>query len=118
MAEMQKIGAYAFIAGVILAIIIGIFSSSVAAYAGIIGLILVILGLIVGFANIKDKETTAFLIAAIALMLVGAANLSSLDTVLNGLGTALAGIVLAIQFFVAPAALIIALKSIWSMAKE
>jgi hypothetical protein len=108
----QKIGSWAFIIGVILAILGGVFSSAMAEYAATITLVLVILGLIVGFLNIGDKEVTPFLIAAIALMLVKSAELEAIPEV----GSYLVSIVNNIAAFVAPAALIVALIEVYRLA--
>ena len=63
----RNLGHLAFIAGVIVAIIAGI--STDILQKEVVTLVLVILGIIVGFMNITAKETIGFLIAAIALML-------------------------------------------------
>lgn len=115
--DLQTIGIYAFIVGVILAIIAGLAGGAVAEYVGAITLILVILGLIVGFLNIKDKMVFNFLIAAIALMVVGSANLSTIDTIVVGLGGIMQTVINFITIFVAPAALVVALKAIYGLAK-
>ena len=113
----QKVGSWAFILGVIIAIIAGLAAGAVTSYAGIILLVLVVLGLIVGFLNIGDKEVQPFLIAAIAIMAVGAANLASLNTIVPTLGTVLSAMVQNIAAFVMPAALIVALKAVYNLAK-
>lgn len=113
----QKVGSWAFILGVVIAIIAGLAAGAVVAYAGYITLVLVIIGLIVGFLNIGDKEIQPFLIAAIALMAVGAANLVVLNTIIAGLGTLLSIMVQNVAAFVAPAALIVALKAVYNLAK-
>ena len=107
--EMEKIGSYSFIAGVVLSIVIGFVSLATETVL----LVLVLLGLVVGFLNITEKESTPFLVAAIALMAAGAAQLSRLPFV----GKQLATIIGAITIFVAPAAIIVALKAIKDMAK-
>ena len=66
----QTIGSWAFILGVLIAIIAGLAAAMVVEYAAMITLVLIILGLIVGFLNINDKETQPFLVATIALMAV------------------------------------------------
>jgi len=114
----QRVGGWAFILGVIVAIIAGLAAGLVASYAGWITLLLVILGLIVGFLNIADKQTQGFLIAAIALMAVGTANLASINTVLPGVGTAIAYIVQNVAAFVMPAALVVALKEVYNIARS
>ena len=117
----SPVGSWAFILGVVVAIIAGIVAGSVgltSAVAGWVTLLLVILGLIVGFLNIGDKEVFNFLIAAIALIAVGTANLQTIDIVIPYLGTVLHSIVINVAVFVAPAALIVALKAIHSLARS
>lgn len=107
MAFDKKIGSWAFIIGVALAIIAGLIAIPNAA------LILAILGLIVGFLNITVRETTEFLVASIALILLGAAGLSAIAIV----GPIIAAILANIAAFVAPAALVVAIKAIYALAK-
>ena len=109
----QRVGAWAFILGVIIAIIAGLASGAVIAYAPWITLLLVVLGLIVGFLNVGDKEVQAFLVAAIALIAVGTANLAAIPYI----GIYLAYIVQNIAAFVAPAALVVALKSVYNLSR-
>ena len=117
----QTVGSWAFILGVVIAIIVGIVAGVVGLEtftAGIITLILVILGLIVGFLNINEKEVHQFLIAAIALIAVGTANLGSINFVVPVLGTVLQALVLNIAVFVAPAALVVSLKAIHKLSRS
>lgn len=107
-----KIGDIAFFAGVLVAIIAGLFPELLS--GGVVAAILVILGIIVGFLNVTKEETTSFLIAAIALLAAGAAGLGSLPWV----GSFLAPIALNIATFVAPAAVIVALKAVWNLARS
>jgi len=112
MAGVAGIGKAAFVIGLVIAVIAGVFGAS----TGWLPLALVILGLIVGFLNITEEEVNNFLIAAIALILVG--------TIGGGLGTiptiggSLAAIVANIAVFVVPAALVVSLKAVWSLAKD
>ena len=116
--DTKKLGGYAFLLGLVVAVASGLAASAVAQYATTISIVLVVLGLIVGFLNIADKEITAFLVAAIALTASAliAGSLLRLDTVVNGLGTALSGAVINIGVFVAPAALVVAVKAVWDAA--
>ncbi len=121
----QKIGSYAFIAGVIIAVIAGIIMAVMpdminADIAGIVALVLVILGLIVGFLNIKDKHVTDFLIATIAVAAVGniaAGGFMSMAGI-SVIGSLIGNIVNQIVLVVAPAALVVGLKQIMALAKE
>jgi hypothetical protein len=114
----QKVGGWAFILGVVIAIVAGLASTLVAVYSPYVLLVLVVLGLIVGFLNIKDKQVVNFLIAAIALMAVGTANLISINMAIPMLGTLIQSIVQNIAAFVAPAALVVALKEVYNIANK
>ncbi len=120
--DLEKIGGYAFLLGVIIAVIAGLAAGMLSTtQAGYVALVLVILGLIVGFLNIKDKQITNFLVAAIALMVLG---IATGDVATGGLavidklyaGKFLVSIVANIAVFVAPAALIVALKEVYNIA--
>lgn len=108
--ELEQIGGWSFIAGVVIAIIAGFVA------VPLVTLLLVVLGLIVGFLNVKDKDINSFLIAAIALLVAGAANLTVLNDVVAGLGTVITSILTNIQAFVAPAAIVVALKGVYNIA--
>jgi len=113
---MEKVGAYAFIVGVILAIILGLFGAYVVEYVEWITYLMIILGVIVGFLNIAEKQAFNFLIAAIALLATNAAAEWSAIDILLGTGTYISAILGNIGTFVAPAAVIVALKAIWSLS--
>lgn len=113
----QKIGAYAFVVGVAIAVIAGIASGFVAAYVGAITLILVILGLVVGYLNISDKEVLTFVVVSIGLMVAGSANLTAIDTLVPNLGTVLQAILANIVVFIAPAVIVVGLKMVYALAK-
>jgi len=109
--KLEKIGHWSFILGVIIAILAGLAG---AAYVEAAALLLVVLGIIVGFLNISEKETTSFLVAAIALVAVGAAGLEKLPAVGSYIGPILTNI----ATFVAPAAIIVALKAVYELGKR
>ena len=116
----QSLGYWAFIIGVIIALILGAASSYVADFTGWLLLALVILGFVVGLLNIGDKEIQSFLIAAIALMASGPLfNLALVGIehvpLINDILEIIAGIFGYVGIFVAPAALIVALKSVYSL---
>lgn len=104
-------GNWAFIIGVVLAIIMGIFGGFVAGYTETITYIMIILGLIVGLYNIAHKEAVNFLIAAIALLAVGGAGLETLPVI----GSYVGAVLTQIAVFVAPAAILVALKAVYEM---
>jgi len=123
MGQMEKVGEYAFMAFVIIAIIAGIVVGAVPDYRGTdidgwVTFILVILGIIVGFTTVTEKETQPFLIAAIALAVASAAKpFDALNMALDPLGHIANYIVKYIAVFVIPAAVILAVKAVYALAK-
>ena len=115
MAEGRKMGEWAFIIGVVLAILFGLIPQQ---WEGMATLVLVILGLVVGLLNVTERESTPFLVAAAALMITGSAGATLSLIPPPVLGTFLQNAVEKIGVFVAPAAIVVALKSIQSLAKN
>ncbi|HZX20379.1 MAG TPA: hypothetical protein VFF13_05175 [archaeon] len=125
MTANQQVGGYAFIVGAIIAILAGVLAglgqsgvlTGVEAY---IPIVLVALGVVVGLLNIKDKNPGEFLIAAIALIALAgtAGGLQVIDEAVSPVGSLLVGIVQNLAVFVAPAALIVALKAVKNMAAQ
>ena len=111
----SKIGEWAFIIGIVLSIVLGIVPGD---YLGMATLGLVVLGLLVGFLNITEKETTPFLVAGIALLATGNAADSLKVIPPDALGSFLFSAVKNIAAFVAPAAILVAVKAIWALAKD
>ena len=119
----EQVGSWAFILGVVIAVIVGIVGTFVGlgAAAGWITLVLVILGFIVGFINISGKELNDFLTAGIAVILTSGfamAPLLALDVLIAPLGTLLHNMFSNIVVFAAPAVLIVGLKAVFNIAKS
>jgi len=116
----QKIGHYSFIGGVIIAVVLGLFSTQVGPAAGAwLASLLVVLGLIVGFLNVSGKETKEFL--TVATVLVIAAFAGDASGTLGGvqlIGPYLSGIFSQILAFVVPALVVVGLKDIWSLGQN
>lgn len=107
----SQLGEWAFIAGIILAILLGLFPSLDS--QGVSTLFLM-LGVIVGFVNITKKETHNFLLAAIALLIVGTGGLQDIP----GIGSFFSQIFFNITSFVAPAVVIVALSAVLTATKD
>ncbi len=109
-----------FLLGALVAALVGIAVAASWVWASNkwIPVILVLLGLIVGLANISVKETVPFLVAVIALFVFGSSILGSLDTLIPKLGTLLGSAVQAFSFFVGAAALVVAFKEAWNLASK
>lgn len=105
------VGRYAYLIGLILAIVAGL----VGAVAGFAytALILVILGLIVGFLNVAEKDIVPLLLGLLALALVGNATLNVIPAVNAYLIAVLQNIVL----FAGAAAFVVAIKAVLMTTK-
>lgn len=132
--EMEKIARWIFVAVIVIAIVVGLAVGSMADVASehqydtnvvdataYTVLVMLILGIIVGASSIVSKEVTLFLIAAIALVVVGTSTVWSafmLKSQLNLLYYWATDIVEFIAAFAAPAAVIIAVRSLLAIEKE
>lgn len=120
----NTIGAWTFLIGVILAIGIGIFTTllpipALKEYSPQIYAILVLIGLAVGFLNVTGKDTQTFLIAGTVLVIVSKFGLESVTGTLIGIGIgdAVSSVFGALIALFAPATIIVALKTVFSIAK-
>ncbi len=116
----NEIGKWAFVIAAVISIITGIGAGLNQAWASNawITAVLVVLGLTVGFVNITAREVQGFLIASVAVLLANGAGLASLFPGMIQFGAILAGIVVKIVITIAPAALIVALRSVYGFAAE
>jgi hypothetical protein len=103
-----KIGKWAFILGLVLAVLAGLFYQPDWAYW-----VLAILGVIVGLVNVTAEDTRGFLLAAIALVL----SATALNTV-PVLGKALSLILPFVAAFVSGAMIVVALKELLQTARS
>lgn len=106
----SMIGFWAFIIGLVIALVAGITMPQ----NSIIIIVLIILGLIIGFLNITSKEIMMFLVATIALVVVG--NVFAPLTVLD-IGKFLGSILSYVATLMAPAAIVAAIKALWAVGK-
>jgi hypothetical protein len=107
---LNMIGFWAFIIGLIIAVVAGI---ALPANAAII-IALIILGLIIGFLNITAKEIMLFLVATIALVVVGNV-FAPLKTL--SIGTILGNILSYVATLMASAAIVATIKALWVVGK-
>ena len=109
MAKGRNVGGWAFLIGVIVAVLIGLFGS-----LGIFAVgLLVILGLIVGLFNVQEKETSGYLLAATSLVIVSYFGKNVLDAIVI-----LGRVLDAITALVVPSVVVVALKSVYAAAKS
>lgn len=123
----KNIGGWAFIIGFVIALIAGSIAGINAVAPGTVSMdltslmigILVVIGIIVGLVNVSQSEVLLFLVSAMALI-VTPTGFSALNAI-PGMGMVaafLTGLTTMIAIFVAPAAVIVALKTIYATARE
>lgn len=127
--SLEKIAQYAFLGFIVISILAGLAvgymawpdsgyaQADVNTTAGYVTLIMVILGIIVGLVSITAKEVGPFLMAAIALAVIRGEIFQSLDEIHVLLANWALYIVNFIVAFVAPAAVLIAIRQVYTMAR-
>ncbi len=141
MVTMEEVAEYAFMAFVAIAVIAGLVlgymaydadntypdgfaDPGVADARGYVTLIMLVLGIVVGIVSITAKEVQSFLMAAIALMVarigIGTAAdvwapLGEVHMLLPYWATEILNYIVA---FAAPAAVLIAVRAVWTLARK
>ena len=122
-----KIGSWAFLIGIIIALIVGLYAAynletNGETFGGIIAWILAALGAIVGLVSaygmgtITEKEVPNFLLAGIALVVMyGVFKGIDLEP---WIGSLLHGISMSLSILIAPAVGILSIKAIWDIGKD
>lgn len=105
----NTIGKWAFLVGMILAVVLGLIGQLTSGWI----FVLVFIGLIVGLLNIAEKEVGAFLMSGAVLILVSALGENVLDV-----SPLLSNILQAILAIFVPATIIVAIKNVFSLAKH
>lgn len=113
--KLSAIGGISFVVGLVLAAIVAVFASS-SPPVWAIGL-LAVLGLIVGLLNVQDKEVVQFLVASIAFLVSFSALSATIQQLAFG-WEAIASFFSLMIVFVAPAAGIVAILTLFRMAKD
>jgi hypothetical protein len=117
-------GAWTFLIGVILAVIIGLSTSKLLSidvivnYSGQIYGVLIILGITVGFMNVTGKDSQTFMLAGAVLVIVSRFGMESVKGSLIGVGVGdvVTSTFAALLVMFVPATIIVALKTVFSIA--
>lgn len=109
--DMEQIGKWAFIAGLVICLLTGFIAVPMVALA------LFVLGLIVGLLHISTKETEKFLIATIAIVILGVASIQTLSILGTTISAALNTILASFIALAGAASLVVAVKAIVEMGK-
>ena len=125
-AKENSLGARAFLIGVILAVVIGVGTASflpfefLAKYSPPIYAILVLIGLVVGFSiNVSGKDSQTFLIAGAIIVIVSRFGMESVvgSIIGIGIGDLVSSTFGALLALFVPATIIVAIKTLFSVAK-
>jgi uncharacterized membrane protein len=111
---MDMIGKWAFVIGVILAIAVGLLGQMNTAVI----VILMLLGLVIGFLNVTGKEAAQFLVAGVSIIIAGSLGTGAFVGVNNSVTATLVNIFGAISVLVVPAVIIVAIREVFVLAKE
>lgn len=111
--KSKFVGKWAFLVGLVIAVL----ASFLTGYETTIALVLFVLGLVVGFLNISEKDSNKFLLAAIALLTGGIASMSALS-MFGVVSTYLTAMIGSFVAFVSAAALVVAIKAIFETGKN
>ena len=121
----NSVGAWSFLIGVILAILIGVSTallpfSSLSQFSAPIYAILVLLGVGIGFWNVPTgKDSQTFLISGAILVIVSKFGMESVTGSLIGIGIGdiVSSVFGALLVLFVPATIVVALKSVFSIAQ-
>jgi hypothetical protein len=107
---MRMLGFLAFLVGFILAVVAGLFFFD----QSWVLIVLLLLGLLIGLLNVNPSEVLPFMVAAIALVVVG--NVFTPITTMD-IGVKLGHIMTLIAALMAPAAIVVAIKTLYQASK-
>lgn len=121
----NSMGAWAFFMGVILAVVVGLSTifiplPQLEKYSSYIYLILVVLGIIIGSSiNVTGKDSQTFLITGAIIVLVSKFGMESVISSLIGIGAGdiASSIFASLLALFVPATIVVALKSVFGLAK-
>jgi hypothetical protein len=119
------VGKWAFILGLVIALLAAVLVNYAGTSIAWMMLILFVLGLVVGFINIREENTVKFLVAVSTLLILGVGSLSSVTVLTGLLGQLSAQVNLYISLifgnfisFVGAAGLVVAIKAIVESSRK
>ena len=109
---IEHVGKWAFVAGLVLSIAGGFLNVQ----QNYVLTVLIVLGLAVGFLNIRVKKSQEYLVAVIAILIIGSATIQAFD-VLGTLYGIYTSILTSMVAFVASSGIVVAIKEILMINK-
>ncbi len=105
----NRIGGWAFLIGVVLAIIFGIMGN----LNPTIAWILLVIGLIVGFLNVADEEAEPFLLSGVSLIIASALGQAAVNV-----SPMLSNVLTTLLLIFVPATIIVAIRNVFTLARR
>ena len=114
----NKMIAYAFTAGVIIALVLGLIATMVpAGWVPYLTTLLILAGIIVGFFNITPEEAKSYVLYVTAIVVVTSLSKGSLGAV-QAVGPYFESVLDSIMAFIVPSVIIVGLKAVIHLAKD
>lgn len=110
------VGSWSFLIGLVLAVLLGLGLGG--AYSGTLLWVVFLLGIVVGLLNITHDETTSFMTSGTILVLVSFLGASVVESVSVPYVSSLANLLKGILTLFVPATIIVALKSVFQLARR
>ncbi len=114
---VNKLIAYAFTVGIIIALVLGLLSTWVEPWQGVLTSILILAGIAVGFFNITPNEAKDYVLFVTALVIVTSLTQDVLKS-LTAIGPLLENVLRAIMAFIMPSVIIVGIKAVLNLAKQ
>ncbi|MEK6758138.1 MAG: hypothetical protein AABX88_03330 [Nanoarchaeota archaeon] len=108
----NTIGSWAFLAGVVLALVLGVFMQNQISNPTIV-LVLVVIGFVVGILNVTGEETQSFLLSGAVLIIASSLGAGALGGI-----SILEGTMAALLMIFVPATIIVAIKNVFTLARN
>ncbi len=105
----NMIGGWAFLIGVVLAIVFALFG----VLSPTVSWILIVIGLVVGFLNIADEEATPFLMSGAVLIIASAFGQNAIQV-----SAILSRVLSALLMIFVPATIVVAIRNTFSLARR
>ncbi len=114
---VNKLIAYAFTIGVVVALVLGLISAWVQPYVPVLTSLLILAGIVVGFFNIAPNETRDYILFVTAMVIVISFGGNILGNV-QVIGPYLTSVLSSILAFILPSVIIVGIKAVINLAKN
>jgi len=109
----NALGGWAFLIGVILAVVLGLGLKATETYSSTIIWVLIIVGIIVGLLNVSSEEATPFLMSGVVLVIVANFGSDALSEVKY-----VGDILNALLVLFVPATIVVAIRNVFGLARR